>query len=479
MIIKNTRFAAIPDQIVEVIVAFARAQRKGVQWLDAHTLKVDGALTNFQLAIDVPKQQGLPLPWETPLRAIAEEASAILATLGSNTLITAGDNAPHSVEERVREISAHKARLLICLRVGRLASTHIRGLRAHTPGRGLLRNRRLAEHLLDRVTYRTGLPSRGIPRWPWPAAEVDTLSRKVKIPRAVLECVCITCPADETLLNDMAFQRRCAYGLVEGILNFLGIPESELHPVEDTGSMRNPSTHGPDVSLTGTAELPPGAARPPEAENVLNPALPPGHEPDPRGDFVSGDETISEERPGLVEVDVRAAPLPGGEATPVEVPAPAPTAGESPPPPVKPKSPSTEANLAGKTMPAPLRVGAAAGLKRPAFPLAQVPMGFRGGGPHRGSGRRRLEAEMFGGASMGIPRAMDSFPHGNGAERPDLMIQKPDGSWLSPRASALLQQQQRLAQEDLEKQYSPRLGPDGTIQWPSLPPGFTPVYRSR
>ncbi|MFZ5823263.1 MAG: N-acetylmuramoyl-L-alanine amidase family protein, partial [Bacillota bacterium] len=236
-------------------------------------------LAGRRLALDVPVQHGGSLPWEEGIRSVARYTAAMLESLGASVLLTEGSSASESVEERARAIEAHRAEILICLRAGRHASTHIRGLRALTPGLYLWRNRKLAESLLGRVSDRTGLPSRGIPLWPWFPPDADALMRRARPTCVVFECGCLTCPADELLMSRRAFQMRCAYGLVEGILRFLGVVETDslsLYPVEE-GLESEPVAAEPEPE----PEPEPVAAEPepePEPEPV---AAEPEPEPEP------------------------------------------------------------------------------------------------------------------------------------------------------------------------------------------------------
>jgi hypothetical protein len=348
----------------------------------------------------------MSLPWEESLRAIADHLVTLLHALGAEALVTEGDHSHQSVADRVQVIQTYGAHLLLCLRVGRDASTHVRGLGAHTPGFWSMRSRRLAGFLLERVSYRTGLPVRRTPFWQGVAPDFALLSSRLELPCVAFECGCLTCPADEVLLHDPAFQSRFAVGMAEGLLRFLDLPINKLAApltMDSTPPVVVPVVDpGPQNAGGGSSEMPDGA------ERAATPCPDDG-------------KSTRETHPPAAK---REASQPDAKA--VHVPA---------------KQESTPSlPLKGNTRP-------------------------RNNVPRRRPIQDTISRRRDAGATLA------GAPHGVG-DRPEPMIQGPDGSWISQRAYAILQQQ---ALEQPVQQVVPRLSADGRIQWPGLPPGFRPT----
>lgn len=406
-------------------MAFAQAQGRTAHWADAHTLKVDGPLVSHRFVIDVPFQRGIQLLWEAPLIAIAEHTAAMLEALGASVLLTGGANDPESIGQRSRSIREFGTESMIFLRAGKHASTHIRGLRTQVASRSFLRSRRLAEALLTGVALRTGMPSRGIPLLPGLPGELDALAGKVGAPSVMVECGCVTCPADEALLQQPGFQVRFACGLTEGILRFLDLPESivaALHLEEvalESGALAPGSDVEPEVLLQAPVAV---------AEPVL-----------------SVEAARPEEMAPLEEPAARAAPVteaPVPEAPVPEAPAPAAvvlTGPQSEPPPPAPARPEQSAAKEARVL-------------------------------NRNERSRRREPKRGPARQQWPP-----MPQSESGEGPEPMIRTPDGNWISPKAYAILRQQQ--AQQQASPQHGLRQGPDGRIEWPGLPPGFSQARR--
>ncbi|HEY3365260.1 MAG TPA: N-acetylmuramoyl-L-alanine amidase [Symbiobacteriaceae bacterium] len=549
------RFSAIPDELGALVMALAGAQGRPFQWADARTLEVDGPLAAYRFVIDIPIQRGMPLPWEAPLKAVAEHTVAILQALGAFVLVTAGDQEDSSVSSRAAVIRDFGAHALISLRVGKHASTTVRGLRALTNGRILTQSRKLAESLLQRVALRTGLPSRGIPLFSGLPVDVEALAAKAALPIVGLEVGCATCPADEAALNGPDFQVRCACGLAEGILRFFGQPDGDLAELADRLRIPAPGLGDlpPPEPLAGV-EPAAGVETPGESPESKVAAVGPEEAPAPQpaGDVVaaseaaaaepmpaaptpaasvSGPAPVSAPPPpvsvpvGSVEASLRLA-APAGVAQPVSPYDPPANPGHTYPPPYQPPSgghqtqayqppdyrsgPYQPAGISAQPSgPPPQPVGATpppvaappvAGKNRPnawkprdtrgpanqsdvpgtrsgGFPSGSFPPASLVGGQPGGSqaGRPPQGGFLLNGFPSGGFQPVGPQARGTDSDGPEPMMQSSDGSWISPRAYAVLKQLN--AQEQSRPPQTPRVTPEGQVIWPGLPRGFNPTRK--
>jgi hypothetical protein len=246
VIINGHRYAAIPDELVPLIVTLAGGKGQGTLSDDGN-LYIHMPLAPYRLVLDLTVQRQMPLPWETALYRVAQHGATLLERLGATVMITAGDDS--AAKARLQAISDFQPSLVICLRAGKHISTAIRGLQAHAgSGPWVLRGRRLGKVLLEYISIRTGLPVRSTFIWPWLSAEADPVAARCPVLSVRLECGCTSCPDDLSLLESEAFQSRCSHGLVEGILRFLGVEglvvsegPAQIAPGPETA----PSTPGP------------------------------------------------------------------------------------------------------------------------------------------------------------------------------------------------------------------------------------------
>lgn len=467
-------------------------------------------LQGRRLTLDLPAAYGGSLPWEEALRTIARSAATMLQALGASVQVSEGGGA----------LEAASPEVVICLRAGRHASTHVRGLRALTPGRTLWRSRKLADALLERVGERTGMPSRGVPLWTWFPPEIDALGFHQRATSVVLECGCHTCPADELLMGRRAFQVRCAVGITEGILRFLGLSEAEAlavqpmvveeeatpealllveDPFQAGGSVREEAPIPTDApvrdggAILAVASVPADVTPPDEGAFAADGSIPdetaPSEEPissmeasisedgqiqdaaTPSGEALSsmgapksgdgttldespasGEVTSSEEAPTLADVTV---------TTDATAPESAPKAASTPEAVASPTGrPSREGPSATQEVPPPAPVAS------PPAPPVQARPNWP---PIRPGGNLEPKPRPRAPQGLAVPGRLLPGPNG---ERPAPMIQTADGSWISPRAFALLKAQQEANRIGAPQAPPPR--PENRGEWPSRPSGFIP-----
>lgn len=413
----------------DVNVPPPRRNRGRVAWVNALQLQADAPLTGARVALDVPEQQGMSLPWEQVLGTLAEHTAAMLEALGATVFVTVGDLGAAATEARTRMVADFGANLLICLRVGKAPSTHVRGLGAHVVGWNLMAGRRLASHLLNRVGQRTGSSVRGTSWKPW-LQGYRPLRGFGAMPTVLFECGCISSPADEELLRQESWLVRCARGLTEGVMLYRDLPEhrmvdlslfeaevklfatpveSQAEPVRRVkGRIRLKRTVGTD-----TAVLAPALA-------VVDPL-----DPEP---VVAPAATDSES--GRPEE-------PAGAPAPVEPVAP-------------PVSVQQEAQAVGVT-------GTGRSTRHAEWQARNRQKGHAGGKP------------LLGQSWVANGLQPPPLQEGTRGQSPEAMIPTKSG-WISPRAAALMQQHQMDQPSEPEV---PRVDREGRIHWPSLPPEFT------
>jgi len=156
---------------------------------------------------------------------VAQQVYSLLASAGYNPIMTRTSDQYVSLEQRAQKANAADADVFVSIHCNANANRGANGTETyHFPGSA--DGEKLAEKLQSNLVAQLKRNDRGIRN-----ANFAVL-RETKMPAALVEIAFISNPAEESLLETTAFQKKAAGAIVSGIMLYLGIPEKPEETAE-------------------------------------------------------------------------------------------------------------------------------------------------------------------------------------------------------------------------------------------------------